>query len=58
MNHGNELSWGGSSPKAKESAEPPKPGLATQKRRAMSLKEIHRRLWNQPPQPPARGGWL
>jgi hypothetical protein len=58
MNPGNELSWGGSSPTAKESAKPPKPGLATQKRRAMSLKKIDRRLWNQAPQQPARGGWF
>jgi hypothetical protein len=58
MNPGNELSWGGSSPTAKESAKPTKPGLAPKKRRAMSLKQIHLSLWNQPPQQPARGGWF
>jgi hypothetical protein len=44
MNPGNKLSWGGSSPPPKESAEPTKPGLASQQRQAMSLTEIHRDL--------------
>jgi hypothetical protein len=58
MNRGNELSWRGSSPRPKELAEPTRPGLAGQKKQATSMTEIHRRLSNQPPQQPARGGWF
>jgi hypothetical protein len=58
MNPGNRLSWGESNAPPRESAETTKPGLVSQERQAMNLPEIHRRLWNQPPQLPARGGWF